>query len=132
MGVGDPVSLVEAVALGVDLFDCVLPEPARPPRHRAHRRGPHQPAERPLSPRDDSPIDESSPSPVSARYSRGYVRHLLTTDEPTARRLLTLHNLGWLLRFVDRMRASIEQGAFEAFRADVEGHLGCAEAAQVM
>jgi queuine tRNA-ribosyltransferase len=46
------------------------------------------------------------------------VRHLLTTDEPTARRLLTLHNVAWLLRFVDRMRASIEQGAFEAFRAD--------------
>ena len=68
---------------------------------------------------DDSPIDESSPSPVSAHYSRGYVRHLLTTDEPTGRRLLTLHNIGWLLRFVDRMRTSIEQGAFEAFRADV-------------
>ena len=117
MGVGDPVSLVESVAVGVDLFDCVLP--SRLGRHgtvltdggRINLRNARYP-------RDDSPIDDSSPSPVSAHYSRGYVRHLLTTDEPTARRLLTLHNIGWLLRFVDRMRASIEQGAFEAFRAD--------------
>ena len=118
MGVGDPVSLVESVAVGVDLFDCVLP--SRLGRHgtvltdrgRINLRNAGYA-------RDDSPIDDSSPSPVSARYSRGYVRHLLTTDEPTARRLLTLHNVGWLLRFVDRMRASIEQGTFEAFRADV-------------
>ncbi len=117
MGVGDPVSLVESVAVGVDLFDCVLP--SRLGRHgtvltdggRINLRNARYA-------RDDSPIDDSSPSPVSAHYSRGYVRHLLTTDEPTARRLLTLHNIGWLLRFVDRMRASIEQGAFEAFRAD--------------
>ena len=117
MGVGDPVSLVESVAVGVDLFDCVLP--SRLGRHgtvltdggRINLRNARYA-------RDDSPIDDSSPSPISARYSRGYVRHLLTTDEPTARRLLTLHNIGWLLRFVDRMRASIEQGTFEAFRAD--------------
>jgi queuine tRNA-ribosyltransferase len=118
MGVGDPVSLVEAVAVGVDLFDCVLP--SRLGRHgtvltdggRINLRNAGYAL-------DDNPIDDSSPSPISARYSRGYVRHLLTTDEPTARRLLTLHNVGWLLRFVDRMRASIEQGTFEAFRADV-------------
>ncbi len=118
MGVGDPVSLVEAVGLGVDLFDCVLP--SRLGRHgtvltdggRINLRN----ARFAL---DDSPVDESSPSPVSARYSRGYVRHLLATDEPTGRRLLTIHNIGWLLRFVERMRISIEHGAFEAFRADV-------------
>ena len=118
MGVGDPVSLVEAVGLGVDLFDCVLP--SRLGRHgtvltdggRINLRN----ARFAL---DDSPVDESSPSPVSARYSRGYVRHLLATDEPTGPRLLTIHNIGWLLRFVERMRSSIEQGAFEAFRADV-------------
>ena len=118
MGVGDPVSLVEAVAVGVDLFDCVLP--SRLGRHgtlltdagRINLRN----ARFAL---DDSPIDESAPSPVSALYSRGYVRHLLSTDEPTGRRLLTLHNVGWLLRFVDRMRTSIESGRFEAFRASV-------------
>ncbi len=118
MGVGDPLSLVESVALGVDLFDCVLP--SRLGRHgtvltdggRINLRN----ARFAL---DDSPVDESSPSPVSGRYSRGYVRHLLTTDEPTGRRLLTIHNIGWLLRFVERMRSSIEQGGFEAFRAEV-------------
>jgi queuine tRNA-ribosyltransferase len=118
MGVGDPVSLVEAVAVGVDLFDCVLPS-------RLGRHGTVLTDEGRINLRnarftlDDSPIDESGPSPVSAQYSRGYVRHLLSTDEPTGRRLLTLHNVGWLLRFVDRMRTSIVDGTFEAFRAAV-------------
>ncbi|HTN78571.1 MAG TPA: tRNA guanosine(34) transglycosylase Tgt [Acidimicrobiales bacterium] len=118
MGVGDPLSLVEAVALGVDLFDCVLPS-------RLGRHGTLLTDEGRINlrnarfARDDDPIDASAPSPVSARFSRGYVRHLLTTDEPTGRRLLTLHNVGWLLRFVERMRASIESGSFTAFRAAV-------------
>jgi queuine tRNA-ribosyltransferase len=47
------------------------------------------------------------------------VRHLLATDEPTGRRLLTLHNVGWMLRFVDRMRQAIEDQRFEAFRRSV-------------
>jgi queuine tRNA-ribosyltransferase len=116
MGVGDPVSLVEAVAVGVDLFDCVLPS-------RLGRHGTLLTDEGRINLRnarfalDDSPIDETAPSPISARYSRGYVRHLLSTDEPTGRRLLTLHNVGWLLRFVERMRTAIEKGRFEAFRA---------------
>ena len=77
MGVGDPVSLVEAVAVGVDLFDCVLPS-------RLGRHGTVLTDEGRINLRnarfalDDSPIDESGPSPVSAHYSRGYVRHLLS------------------------------------------------------
>ncbi len=131
MGVGDPLSLVDAVALGVDLFDCVLP--TRLGRHgtvltdggRINLRNARYAL-------DDTPIDESSPSPVSGRYSRGYARHLLTTAEPTGRRLLTLHNVGWLLRFVDRMRESIGTGTFEAFRADVHRTWGSLSAGQVM
>ncbi len=123
MGVGDPQSLVDAVALGVDLFDCVLP--SRLGRHgtvltdagRINLRNAR-------FARDDEPIDDTAPSPVSGRYSRGYVRHLLATDEPTGRRLLTLHNVGWLLRFVDRMRQSIEDRRFDTFRRSVHDTWG--------
>ena len=116
MGVGDPQSLVDAVALGVDLFDCVLP--SRLGRHgtvltddgRINLRNAR-------FARDDEPIDATAPSPVSGRYSRGYVRHLLATDEPTGRRLLTLHNVGWLLRFVDRMRQCDRGPAIRGFPA---------------
>ena len=127
MGVGDPQSLVDAVALGVDLFDCVLP--SRLGRHgtvltddgRINLRNAR-------FARDDEPIDASGPSPVSGRYSRGYVRHLLATDEPTGRRLLTLHNVGWLLRFVERMRLSIEEQRFAAFRRAVHETWGAKDA----
>lgn len=127
MGVGDPQSLVDAVALGVDLFDCVLP--SRLGRHgtvltddgRINVRNAR-------FARDDEPIDASAPSPVSGRYSRGYVRHLLATDEPTGRRLLTLHNVGWLLRFVERMRQAIEDQRFDAFRRSVHETWGAKDA----
>ena len=57
-------------------------------------------------------------SPV-ARYSRGYLRHLLSVDEPTAGRLLTLHNLAWVFDFIARMRRAIVDGRFESFRREV-------------
>ena len=55
MGVGDPARIVDAVAAGVDMFDCVLPSRARPPRHRAHAAGPHQHSQRPIRPRQHAP-----------------------------------------------------------------------------
>jgi queuine tRNA-ribosyltransferase len=118
MGVGDPVGLVEAVALGVDMFDCVLP--TRLARHgtiltsagRFHlRRAEHA--------GDPGPLDPACPCPVCARWSRGYLRHLLQVGEPTAARLLTLHNLAWILGLVDRIRASIAAGTLAALRAEV-------------
>jgi queuine tRNA-ribosyltransferase len=116
MGLGDPVGLVEVVALGVDMFDCVLPT-------RLARHGTLLTSQGRLNikraefARDDSPIDpDLTDSPV-ARWSRGYLRHLLTVDEPTAARLLTLHNLAWLLRFVQDLRASIRAGRFGEFRS---------------
>jgi queuine tRNA-ribosyltransferase len=110
MGVGDPVSIVEAVALGVDMFDCVLP--TRLARHgtaltstgKVHVKGARF--------RDDTgPLDPVCSCPVCARYSRGYVRHLLQVGEPTGGRLLTLHNLHWMLALFDRVREAIDASA---------------------
>ena len=117
MGLGDPAGLVEVVAAGIDMFDCVLPT-----RHARHG-GVLTSAGR-LNLRnarfatDDSPLDSEFPSSPAGRWSRSYLRHLLMTDEPTGGRLLTLHNLAWLLNFVDRLRMSIETGTFESFRRD--------------
>ena len=97
MGVGDPVTLLDAVGLGVDMFDCVLP--TRLARHGTALTsagplpGPGAPATRPTT----SPLDPTCACRVCARFSRGYLRHLLVANEPTGGRLLTIHNLSWLL-----------------------------------
>ena len=117
MGLGDPAGLVEVVATGIDMFDCVLPT-----RHARH--GTVLTTAGRLNLRnarfatDESPLDPVFPTSPAGRWSRSYLRHLLMTDEPTGRRLLTLHNLAWLLDFVDRLRAAIDAGEFEAFRRD--------------
>ncbi len=118
MGVGDPASIVEAVALGVDMFDCVLP--TRLARHGtlltdAGRLNLRQAR----FARDPGPLDPACPCPVCARWSRGYLRHLLQVGEPSAARLLTLHNVAWLLRLVDRTAEAVREGRLVAWRAEV-------------
>ncbi len=117
MGLGDPAGLVEVVGRGVDMFDCVLP--TRHARHgtvltctgRMNLRNARFAA-------DDAPLDPDFPASPAGAWSRGYLRHLLLTDEPTGARLLTLHNLAWLLDFVARLRVAIGEGRFEPFRAE--------------
>jgi queuine tRNA-ribosyltransferase len=117
MGVGDPVGIVEAIARGVDMFDCVLPT-------RLARHGTVLTSEGRMNlrnarfARDEAPLDPAGP-PESQRWSRAYLRHLLTVDEPTAGRLITLHNLAWIRDLVARARAAIEQGRYEAYRREV-------------
>ncbi len=116
MGVGDPARIVEAIGVGVDMFDCVLP--TRLARHGTvltqHGRLNLRNAQHA---RSDEPLDPGNP--MSVRWSRGYLRHLLTVREPTAARILTLHNLWFLLDLVRRARTAIENAEFDAFRSDV-------------
>lgn len=115
MGVGDPASIVEAVGLGVDLFDCVLP--TRHARHGTVLTGTGKLNIRRLEyERDERPLDESCPCPVCARWSRAYLRHLQRLGEPTAARLLTVHNVAWLSGLVADLRAAIREGRFDAER----------------
>jgi queuine tRNA-ribosyltransferase len=123
MGLGDPIGIVEVVALGVDMFDCVLP--TRLARHGTLLTSSGRlNIKRAEFARDDSPIDPGLVDSPVARWSKGYLRHLLTVDEPTARRLLTLHNLFWMLRFIDDLRAAIRAGRFAGFRAEVHSVWG--------
>jgi queuine tRNA-ribosyltransferase len=118
MGVGDPASLVEAVALGVDQFDCVLQ--TRIGRHgtaltwagKLHVKN----AKHAL---DDQPLDAECPCEVCARHSRGYIRHLFQVNEPTAARLLSIHNVAWTIDLMSRVREAISEGRLGALRSRV-------------
>ncbi len=73
---------------------------------------------------DDGPLDPECPCPVCGRWSRAYLRHLLMVAEPTAPRLLTLHNLAFLLGLVARARQAITAGTLGTLRAEVAGVWG--------
>ena len=109
MGVGDPVGMLEAIALGVDQFDCVAPT-------RAARHGSMWTSSGRLNLRnaanaaDDGPIDAACPCTTCARWSRGYLRHLQSMGEPTAWRLCSIHNLTYVLGLMDEARAAIASG----------------------
>ena len=123
MGVGDPVGIVEAVALGVDMFDCVLPT-------RLARHGTILTTAGRLNLRnarfadDPSPLEPGCACPTCARWSRAYLRHLLMVNEPTVARLATLHNVHWLLRLMERTRAAIIDGSLGAVRSEVAAAWG--------
>ena len=123
MGVGDPVGIVEAIALGVDLFDCVLP--TRFGRHGTvlSFAGRYN-LKRSENTSTDDPLDPDCGCPVCARFSRAYLRHLFVVDEPTGPRLLTLHNVWRTLHLVEEARAAIEGGTLEALRCRVAAAYG--------
>lgn len=118
MGVGLPLDLVESVAQGVDMFDCVVPtRNARTGRlytkegilvlkHAKNREDPR-------------PIDESCGCPTCRRFSRAYIRHLWSVNEITAHRLTTMHNLWFFQEWMRGIRAAIAEGRLEQLRAEV-------------
>jgi queuine tRNA-ribosyltransferase len=111
-------TLVEAVALGVDQFDCVM-------QTRLGRHGTALTQHGKLHVKNaahvssDEPIDATCSCDVCARHSRGYVRHLFQVGEPSASRLVSLHNISWTLQLMARMRAAISAGTFDHLRLEV-------------
>ena len=116
MGVGKPADLIEAVARGVDLFDCVMPT-------RNARNGQAFTCDGPIAignarfARDAAPLDAECGCLACRRFSRAYLRHLFMTRELLVYRLLSLHNLTFYLGLLADARASILEGRFEGFRA---------------
>lgn len=118
MGLGDTEGILAAVARGVDLFDCVIP--TRLARHgKALTRNGDLSIQRAEWAGDGRPLDEACTCPTCRRYSRGYLRHLHTTKEPTGNRLLTLHNLTYTFDLMAGIRQAIATGRFAEFRAGV-------------
>ena len=116
MGVGDPIQLVEGVARGIDMFDCVMPT-----RHArngsAFTRHGSVPIKAGRFARDLSPVEEGCSCYCCRNFTRAYVRHLLHCGEILGERLLTLHNVHFFMRFMEEMRASLDEGSFPEFRA---------------
>jgi len=116
MGVGKPHDLVEAVARGVDLFDCVLPT-------RNARNGQAFTADGPLTitharyTRDAAPLDAECRCEGCGRFSRAYLRHLFISRELLAYRLLSVHNLTFFFGLMAAMRRAVADGAFGLFRS---------------
>jgi queuine tRNA-ribosyltransferase len=115
MGVGRPEDLVEAVAGGVDLFDCVMPT-------RNARNGTLFTSQGKINIKreqyrsDPRPLDPACPCETCTQYSRAYLRHLFVSNEILASRLNTLHNLSYYMGLMTALREAIAAGSLGAFR----------------
>ncbi|MDX6388728.1 MAG: queuine tRNA-ribosyltransferase [Gaiellaceae bacterium] len=125
MGIGDPEGILEVIERGVDMFDCVLPT-------RTARTGSALTWEGRLNlrnarfARDPKPLDEGCSCPACGRFSRAYLRHLINQEELLGLRLLSLHNLRFLLDLTANARAAIAQGRLAAYKAEALGRLAAA------
>lgn len=117
MGLGDAGSLIEAIALGVDMFDCALP--TRVARNgTAFTRNGRVNIRNNRYLRDFGPLEEGCGCYTCDNYSRAYLRHLFMANEVLGLRLLTVHNLHFIIGLVDGARAAIEAGSFESYRGE--------------
>ncbi|MDD6989893.1 tRNA guanosine(34) transglycosylase Tgt [Ruminococcus sp.] len=123
MGVGTPVNILESVARGIDLFDCVMP--SRNARHgqlftwqgvRNLNNAKYE--------TDESPIDESCDCPVCQNFSRAYIRHLLKSGEMLGMRLAVLHNLYFYNNLMEVIREQLDNGTFTQFYEKYRNILG--------
>jgi queuine tRNA-ribosyltransferase len=123
MGIGDPEGILRVIGAGIDMFDCVLPT-------RLGRTGSATTWDGRLNlrnarfARDDGPLQEGCACPACVRFSRAYIRHLVTQDELLGLRLLTLHNLSFLLELCREARRAIIEHRFGAFSETALERLG--------
>ena len=121
MGLGTPPQLLELIARGMDMFDCVLPT-------RLARNGTAFASSGTLNlknaefARDKNPIEQDCACPACQEYTRGYIRHLIKAEEILGLRLITLHNLHFYLNLMRHARAAIENGTFNEFRSNFVGN----------
>jgi queuine tRNA-ribosyltransferase len=117
MGLGTPPQLLEMIARGMDMFDCVLPT-------RLARNGTSFMSTGTLNlknaefAKDKRPIEEGCACPSCRDFTRGYIRHLIKAEEILGLRLITLHNLHFYIELMRQARAKIDNGTFDAFRKD--------------
>jgi queuine tRNA-ribosyltransferase len=115
MGIGDPEGILEVIEAGIDMFDCVLPT-------RTARTGSALTNEGRLNlrnarfARDEAPLDASCDCPACARFSRAYIRHLINQNELLGLRLLSLHNLRFVIELTRGAREAIAAGRFATYK----------------
>lgn len=122
MGVGTPSNIIEGVARGIDFFDCVMP--ARNARHgKLFTWSGTLNIRNEKYTEDESPIDPECDCPTCRNFSRAYLRHLFKAEEMLAMRLAVMHNLYFYNTLMERIRESLDNDTFEAFRARYSGKL---------
>jgi queuine tRNA-ribosyltransferase len=115
MGIGDLEGILEVIEAGVDMFDCVLPT-------RTARTGSALTPEGRLNlrnarfARDERPLQEGCDCPACARFTRAYIRHLVNQNELLGLRLLSLHNLRFVIELTDGARQAIERRRFADYK----------------
>jgi len=126
MGIGDPEAILEVIAAGVDMFDCVLPT-------RLGRTGSAQTWDGRLNlknaafARDPRPLDERCSCPACTRFTRAYLRHLVNQNELLGLRLLSVHNLQFLIELTAGARDAIREGRFRTYKSKTLDRLAAAQ-----
>ena len=115
MGVGEMAQMVEAIARGVDMFDCVMPTRQARNGTVSTRRG-RYPVKAAIYKKDPRPLEEGCTCYACKNFTRAYIRHLLNVGEILGLRLITIHNLHCYLEFFKEIRIAIEKGIFDLFR----------------
>lgn len=115
MGVGDPIDILEGVSRGIDMFDCVLP--TRLARHgNAFTRNGKINIKNAKYKDDFSPIEDSCDCYTCKHFTKAYVRHLMTSGEVNGGRLLSIHNIRFLIKLTEEIRDSIKANNFEEYK----------------
>jgi len=122
MGVGTPVNILESVALGIDMFDCVIPT-------RNGRNGMLFTSEGVINIKNEkwkddfSPVDPAGNTFVDTQYSRAYLRHLIISKEILGAQIASIHNLGFYLWLMKEIRKQIESGEFSSWKDQMKKKL---------
>jgi queuine tRNA-ribosyltransferase len=117
MGIGDPEGILEVIEAGVDMFDCVLPTRTARTGSALTKHGRLNLRNAQFA-RDEGPLEDGCDCPACTRFTRAYIRHLVNQNELLGLRLLSLHNLRFLIDLTRGARSAIERGQFSAFKRD--------------
>jgi queuine tRNA-ribosyltransferase len=124
MGIGDPEGILEVIEAGVDMFDCVLPTRTARTGSALTRDGRINLRNAQFA-RDQGPLDETCDCPACTRFTRAYIRHLINQNEVLGLRLLSPHNLRFLVELTRGARDAIEHGGFASYKRDRLERLAC-------
>ena len=117
MGVGDPIDIIEGTIRGIDIFDCVLP--TRIARHgQAFTREGKKNFNNAKYKEDFTPVEEGCDCYTCKNYTKAYIRHLITTDEMLGGRLLSIHNIRFLIKLTEELREAIKENRILEYREE--------------
>lgn len=115
MGVGDPIDIVEGVERGIDMFDCVLPTRLARHGHAFTKTGKIN-LKNAKYKEDFTPVDKTCDCYACKHYTKAYIRHLIVANETLGQRLLSIHNIRFLIKLTEEIRESIKNDKFKEFK----------------